>query len=246
MLMVSMLGSTVTGVGNSISETHHFTMNSNPTLVLKNDTGSLHVRAAPAGNAVTIQATKYSGPWGNLHDLNVNYAQNREGNTVIVTVTRLNNGNIFSAERVDFVITVPSAATLQLKTNTGNIDVSGVSRQLNVASNTGSITASNTTVSGNAQLITNTGSITFNGSLEPKGTYNLATNTGSVDVTLPSASVFHVDASSDTGSITTDFPQVTVHQRQSIGAQAHGDVGSAPQALVTLKTNTGWIHLHQR
>jgi DUF4097 and DUF4098 domain-containing protein YvlB len=241
-----MIGSVVSGVGNSISETQHFMVNSNPTLVLNNDTGSIHVSAVSEGNAVTIQTTKQSGPWNNPNDLKVSYTQDREANTVIVTVTRSNNATFFSMQNVDFAITVPSVATLQLKTNTGNIDVNGVSGQLNLASNTGSIAATNSTAHGNTQLTTNTGSITFNGSLEPKGTYNFATNTGSVDVTLPRNSAFHVDASSDTGSITTGFSQVVVQQRQSIGAEAHGDVGSAPQAVVTLKTNTGGIHLHSR
>lgn len=246
MLLFSMIGSVVSGVGNNISETQHFMVNSNPTLVLNNDTGSIHVSGVSEGNAVTIQTTKQSGPWNNPNDLKVSYTQDREANTVIVTVTRSNNATFFSMQNVNFAITVPSVATLQLKTNTGNIDVNGVSGQLNLASNTGSIAATNSTVHGNTQLTTNTGSITFNGSLEPKGTYNFATNTGSVDVTLPSNSAFHLDASSDTGSITTGFSQVVVQQRQSIGAEAHGDVGSAPQAVVTLKTNTGWIHLHPR
>ena len=68
---------------------------------------------------------------------------------------------------------------------------------------------------------------------------------GSVNVTLPANSVFHVDATTDTGSITSDFPGVTVDHPNFTGAVAHGDVGTSPQAMVTLRTNTGWINLHQ-
>ena len=49
---------------------------------------------------------------------------------------------LFTALSVDFDVTVPSAAALQLKTNTGSIDVSGVSGQMALSSNTGSLQVS--------------------------------------------------------------------------------------------------------
>ena len=128
---------------------------------------------------------------------------------------------------------------LQLKTSTGSIDVSGVSGQLALTSTAGSIEASGGTLSGNSLLLTNTGSIS------QTGTYQFQTNTGSVAVTIPATSVFHVDASNDTGSINTTFQGVVVTHRQFTGADAHSDVGSAPQATITLRTNTGSINLYQ-
>jgi hypothetical protein len=65
-------------------------------------------------------------------------------------------------------------------------------------------------------------------------------------VTLPADGVFHVNASTDTGSINTNFPGVIVQHRQMVGADASGDVGSSPQATVTLRTNTGSVNLYQR
>jgi hypothetical protein len=94
-------------------------------------------------------------------------------------------------------------------------------------------------------LQSNTGSITFNGSIGKTGSYQYMTNTGSINVTLPASSVFHVDATTDTGSITSDFPGVNVQHPNFTGAVAHSNVGSAPQATVTLSTNTGSIYLHQ-
>ena len=74
----------------------------------------------------------------------------------------------------------------------------------------------------------------------------MLSTTGSVNVTIPGTSVFLVDASTDTGSINTSFPGVVVVHRQFMGADAHSDVGGAPQATVSLKTNTGSINLYQR
>ncbi len=233
-------------LGSSVSETQHFSVSANPTLVLTNDTGSIQVRAGGTGLDVSIQATKHSGSGGNLNDIHINYAQNTGSNTVTVNVERLNNASFFGSGSVDFAITVPSTATLQLKTNTGSIDVSGVSGQMVLTSNTGSVQASGGALGGTSEFGTNTGSITFTGSIGSSGTYRFQTNTGSVNVTLPGASVFHLDASTDTGSINTNFPGVTVQHRQFVGADAQSDVGAAPQATLSLKTNTGSINLFQR
>ena len=134
---------------------------------------------------------------------------------------------------------------LQLKTNMGSIKVSGVSGQMALSRNTGSVEVSGGTVRGDTELITNTGSVTFNGAIEQSGIYTFTTDTGSVNVTLPAESVFHVDASTDTGSINTNFPGVVVQHRQMVGSDAHGDVGSSPQATITLRTSTGSINLYQ-
>jgi hypothetical protein len=229
----------------SVTETRHFSVSANPTLVLNNDTASIHVHAAGSGSDVTIQAIKHNGPGGNLNDVRVSYTQNTEGNSVTVNVDRLSNFTFFTSTSVEFDVTVPSIATLQLKTNTGSSDVRGVSGQMALTSNTGSVEARDGLVSGTTQLFTNTGSITFTGSIERSGTYRFATNTGSVHATLPSASVFHVDASTNTGSINTNFPAVNVQPHQFTGADAHGDVGNAPQATVSLRTNTGSMSLSQ-
>ena len=229
--------------GSVSTTTQRYSVSPNPTIVFNNDTGSIHVRAGASNSDVTIQATKHTNWWGNTNDMNVTYNQDREGNTITVNVERPGTSSFSGSSSVDFDLTVPGMAVLRLQTHTGSIDVSGVSGQLVLTSNTGSVQASGGTLSGNSQLLTNTGSITFSGSISQTGTYQFQTNTGSVNVTIPGTSVFHVDASSDTGSINTDFPGVVVVHRQFTGADAHNDVGSAPQATITLRTNTGSINL---
>lgn len=231
--------------GSTSTTIQHYTVGANPTIVLNNDTGSIHVRTGASSSDVTVQATRHTDWWGNASDVNVTYTQDTANNTVSINVERPGNVSSFGSSSVDFDLTVPGAAMLQLKTNTGSIDVSGVSGQLVLTSNTGSVQASGGALSGNSQLLTNTGSVTFTGSISQTGTYQFQTNTGSVDVTIPGTSVFHVDASTDTGAINTDFPGVVVQHRQFTGADAHSDVGSAPLATISLKTNTGSINLHQ-
>ena len=231
--------------GSTTTTTQHYTVSANPTVVLNNDTGSIHVRAGASSSDVTIQATRHTGWWGNASDVNVTYAQDTASNTVTVNVERPGTSSTFGSSSVDFDLAVPGAAVLQLQTHTGSIEVSGVSGQLVLTSNTGSVQASGGTLSGHSQLQTNTGSVTFTGAISQTGTYQYQTNTGSINVTIPGTSVFHVDASTDTGAINTNFPEVVVIDRQFTGADAHSDVGGAPQATITLKTNTGSINLYQ-
>lgn len=100
----------VTGYASSATETRTFTMSTYPTLVLNNDTGSMHVRAAPSGSVITIQATRHGSPWAKLNDIQVTYAQNTESNTVTVSVDRPTTTTFFTALSVDFDVTVPSTA----------------------------------------------------------------------------------------------------------------------------------------
>ena len=240
------VGFNFSGYMNSVAETpRHFAVSATPTVVINNDIGSIHVQSGGTGSDVTIQATRYAGPGSNVNDVQVNYTQNSAANTVTANVYRSTNVTFFSSLKVDFEVTVPNNTALEIKTTTGGLDVSGVSGQMSLQSNTGSVDVRDGVLSPGSTLNSNTGSITFNGSISQTGSYQFTTNTGSINVTLPASSVFHLDASTDTGSITSDFPGVYVQHTNFTGAVAHSDVGSAPQATITMTTNTGSISLHE-
>jgi len=162
-----------------------------------------------------------------------------------VDVVRLTTVNLFTSPSVDIDATVPSAANLHLKTNTGGIDVTGISGQMSLRSDTGSIAATQAVLAASSQLSTNTGTVTFDGAIGPQGSYQFVTDTGSVNVTLPGTPAFHVDASTNTGSVWTDFPGLMVQHPSLTSSEMHADVGSTPQATLTLRTNTGSISLHR-
>lgn len=243
--MFAAIGYNFAGYTSSSPETRYFTVTANPTVVINNDIGSIQVRAGGTGSNITVLATKHAAFGGNVNDVQVSYNQAIEANTITINVDRTTNANFFNSPSVDFDVTVPSNAALELKTNTGGINVFGVAGRMSLTSNTGSVDVSDGVLTSSSTLNSNTGSITFNGSIGKTGAYQFTTNTGSVNVTLPANSVFHVDATTDTGSITSDFPGVTVNHPNFTGAVAHGDVGSSPQAMVTLRTNTGSINVHQ-
>ncbi len=229
---------------SKIEQAHTFSVGALPTIVINDDVGTIHVHTGGTNGNVLVQVTDVNRGLGNNPDNGqVSYNQNSASNTV--TVNANSNSGFFGSNSIDLDVTVPADSNLQVKTDTGEVDVSGITGQMSLSSNTGSIHAVQDSLTGQSILKTDTGSVTFDGTIDPKGSYQFETNTGSVDVTLPGNSSFHVDASTDTGSINSDFPGVSVQHGDITGASAHSDVGNAPGATVTLKTDTGSISLHQ-
>lgn len=236
----------VPGFTNTVTEApHSFTVGAHPTIVVNNDVGTIHVRAGGTGSDVTIQATRHTALGTDVNATDVRYTQNSTDNTITVDIVRLTAVNLFTVPSVDIDATVPSSASLQLKTDTGGIDVTGISGQMSLRSDTGSIAAAQGVLAAGSQLSTNTGTVNFDGAISPEGSYQFLTNTGSVNVTLPGTPAFHVDASTNTGSVWTDFPGPVVQHPSMTSSEMHGNVGSTPQATVTLRTNTGSVSLHR-
>ena len=152
---------------NTETRTYELSTGVAPTLVLNDDTGSITIQTGDSNN-VTIQETQHSPLVGGAPDAKTS----QDGNTITTTVE--NHGGFNS---VDFNVTIPANATLQIHTSTGSIDVSGVSGTMSLTSDTGSITANQDALSGQSTLQTNTGDITFDGSLAPNGNYQFSTDT---------------------------------------------------------------------
>src|SRR5207302_5484938 len=106
--------------------------------------------------------------------------------------TRRNRRESFLSfvDNVIFNDTSPANANLDVHTDTGTINVTGVSGAMSLITDTGTITANEDTLSGPSTLKTDTGSVTFAGSIGSSGSYQFLTDTGSVNATLPANSSF--------------------------------------------------------
>ncbi len=242
------IGFTFTRVGGpsfgpSITESRTFGVSASPKLVIDDPTGQVTIHSGATGSTVSIRATKLTeGFGGNPNNIHLNYSESSDQKTVTITVD--NGPSFVGFPVVNLDITVPSTIDLNLTSNTGSINVNGVTGQMSLQSNTGSITAEQDNLTSASTLKTDTGSVTFNGTIAQNSNYVFSTNTGSVNVTLPPASSFHVDAKTDTGSFNSDFP-VSPTSKQGLGSEVHGDVGNSPTTTITLTTNTGSINLNQ-
>ena len=213
----------------------------NPTLMLNNDAGSVTINSGSAGK-IDIQTTRFASFGGSVNDVHIKITPNTTTNTLTVTVNR-SGPDFFNTTGVDFAITVPTNANLDITTSAGSLNISGVSGTMSLNTHAGSIGVNGAALTGSSTFMTNAGSVNFNGSIATSGNYDFETNAGSIDVTLPATSIFHVNASTNVGSISTSFP-VTVNHNTP-GASINDDIGATPQATVTLKTNAGSITLNK-
>jgi len=224
-----------------------------PSIKIDRNTGLIRVHPSNKSNTITIQA---SDSTQNPVSQAIPYSQSNNGSTITFDVSN------FETDDVD--IAVPATTDLTLNTNDGDINVSGITGVMALTSNAGSIIVSQAVLNGQSMLVTNGGSIratqvtlngstklstngnsiTFTGSLNPQGTYTFDTTTGTIDITLAANSAFHVDATSDTSSITTNFSGVLV-TKNNPGSEAHGNVGKAPRARLTITASTGSIKLQK-
>jgi len=241
-------------------QSYHYTVSGPPTLVINDASGKIRIVAGSSYSDVTIQAIKQSNFFGNPKDIQVTPSQ--EGNTITANVQDSGPGS------VNFEVTVPQGTNVQLKTDSGDVDIEGVTGQMTLATNSGDIQTANDTLNGASSLSTNSGDvnvrqttlnnqvtinsnsgdINFDGTIGTSGTYQFQTDIGSVNLTVAPTSAFHIDASTNSGSI-GDFPGLNVQKNiQGSGAKASGDVGGSsqgPSAKVTITTGSGDINLHQ-
>ncbi len=226
--------------GTSSIETHTFSVEAQPKITIRDDVGAIRVHSGGEENQVVVQATKrrrilMGG------EIAIQCDQNTAKNAI--TVKSRNGWSFIGSKWVDFDITVPRNADLELKNDAGSITVSGIAGQISCATDAGSVKVTDTWLSGNSKLKTDAGTISFSGALDPHGSYLMTTDAGTVSVTLPPSASFRLDAKTDVGSINSDFP-LTV-KRDFPGGKARCDIGLPPYPALKLRTDVGSITIRQ-
>lgn len=227
------------------TRTFNLSAGTQPTLVVSDNNGFVRVHPG-AGNTMAVLATKKGDGFGaSPDDFKVSYSQS--GNTITIQVSNdsIHPFDFSTASQADLDVTVPARSDLKLDTNSGEISVAGIQGKMTLTSNSGSLQATDVSLKSVSLLSTNSGSITMRGSIDTVGRYTFQANSGGVDVILPRHTSFHADLTSNSGNITNDFPIASAHQSGSTGRTVSGDVGSSPQAIVTIQSDSGPLHLGQ-
>jgi Putative adhesin len=207
-----------------------FTVTGTPTVVINDDSGTINVLPSNNSASVTVQAT----------DNKVTTSQ--DGNTINASVPDNGQGP------ADITVIVPQESNLQLTTATGDIHVNGISGQMTLSTNDGTVQMTNDALTGQSRITTSDGNINFDGTIDKSGAYQFQSGSGSINVTLPDAPAFHLDASTNSGSINANgFPRLKVQGNNSgSSTKETGNIGgNAPGATVTLHSDTGNINLYQ-
>src|SRR5579875_251313 len=234
------------------------TVSTHPTLVINSnvyaevDQPTIRIHAGNDANKMTFQVMSTGNvdlPWS----FGVGEWQQNSDSSVIGLGSDPVWGRTFDA-------TVPVDTDVKIYSDSANISLTGLTGQVDLVSNNGSITLTSchvqgtsllndnsgtimvtrSTLNGEAALSNNNGTITFNSAIGSTGSYVFENNQGSIDVTLPQSATFHVDAKAVNGSISTNYPGVQVQNNE-----AHANVGTNPRAVVTLNSDNGTITLHK-
>jgi hypothetical protein len=224
----------------SSSETHTFSVEAQPKINIRDDVGSIRVHAGGDESQVVMQATRRSRVLLG-GEIDVKYDQNTAKNSI--TVKASSGWTFIGSKSVDFDVTVPRNADLELKNDAGSISVDGIAGQVSCSTDAGSVKVTDTWLCGNSKLKTDAGSITFSGALDSRGSYQMSSDAGSINVTLPPGASFRLDAKTDVGSINSDFPLNM--QRDFPGGKARCDVGPPPYPVLKLRTDVGSINIRQ-
>lgn len=212
-------------------QTKQFTVGAQPIINIYSASGTVNVHTSGAASEVIVQT---QGPG------NANFTQT-DASTLTIDTT---NNPSFSD--ISVTVTVPANANLVIHTTDGDVNVDGVSGQLSVISDSGSIGLTNMLLSDGSTVQTTSGDITFSGQLDSSGSYRFISSNGSIDLT-PLNSSFQVTATTNSGDIQSDFSSVAVQQTSNgNGAVMHGTVGSDSHATLTISTDSGSINLHSR
>jgi len=245
------------GFHNTFTETKQFNVSNQPTIVIHDVSGNIQVHTGGSSGSVTVQTIKQTDGFGNPNNEPVSYGQN--GDTISIDFTGQGGS-------VDFNVTVPDNSNVKLLTNSGDIDVEGVSGQISMSTDSGDIRATNDAFSGStslttrsgdivakqdllngsATLHTGSGDITFDGAINGSGNYQFTTGSGDIDATLQNGAALKVNAATDSGSIHSNVPTVSAQNNDS-GGTATGYIGSPNTSTqLTLKTNNGSISLNSQ
>lgn len=120
---------------------------------------------------------------------------------------------------------------LDVHTESGDITANHIRGSLKATTRSGDVVARDAILNGQSILKTNSGSVSFTGSLDVKGSYQLETQSGDIDLTLPENAAFALNASIDSGSINNEFG----------GSQ----VGHMPRAQIMVSIGSGSVNINK-
>jgi len=220
-------------------ETHTFSVGAQPTIIVNSKAGAIRLHTGEEGE-VKIVATKRGYIFNQRlnSDAQIWYNQDNTKNTVSA---RVDSWRPFGKNAIDFDITVPVQANLQITANAGNIVVQNVTGQMVLKADVGAIRAEQVVLSGRSRLRANLGTIYFTGSLDPSGDYDMTTDLGSVNANLPDDASFHLEAKTDVGAVNTNL--ILGMQKRD---KASGNVGTGPNyPRLRLKTDMGSVSVYR-
>jgi putative adhesin len=242
---------TAWAVRATVTSQNDFKVGPHPTVIVDSSAGGVELTAGPAGS-VKIDIERQGETEDEARKLDVQIKQ--EGNTIRVHFSHKHTGWHDGAS-VNFRITAPADAKLDISTGGGGvgargfsggikvdtggggIEIDGASGEVALRSGGGSIEVRH--VKGSVDVSTGGGSVRVEGALSGKN--RVETGGGSIHVAIPAASKLAVDASTGGGSAHNDFGIPSDGERHS--GRFRGNIGDGSGGSLELRTGGGSISL---
>ena len=209
------------GTFSQVHERFHQTIpvSGAPTVHIDSVAGQIRINAW-AKPTVAVEATKYGRDAEELHTVMID--AHAEGRNIFIATKY--SGNTHEGA-VNYTISVPANASLEIKNVAGTVDIAGVHGDVAVATQAGTIAADLGKVHGNRSI-------------------DLSATTGTVRLSIARDSSASVEAHSTVGDFSSDFPRITKSSHNVVGVSATGKIGSG-SAKIRLSTTMGAIALRE-
>ena len=226
-----------------------FKVGSHTVINVESDGGAVTLVSGPAG-VVRVEAERKAGSEAEARQLDA--GARLEGNKVLVHYKQAHDWGM-SGRGVDFRITAPADAKIDVHTGGGAVDASGFSGGIHVETGGGSILIADARgelrlrsggggidvrhTNGSVDIETGGGSIKVDGALSGKN--RVETGGGSIHVCIPGNSRLNVEAETGGGSANNDFGLALDQDRQTF----RGRIGDGGAGSLQMRTGGGSIHL---
>ncbi len=230
------------GFNNPFTDGNKFTVGPNSTVTVTDPVSSIVVTSGGPPNVVLVQTNASDiGSNNNQAGPLAQMSQDASGNVSI-------NIGPHPFGTVDVQLTVPDGINLVLQTTSGNINVNNVSGQFTLSSASGSITLNNVTLTQNSSIQTDSGAISFFGSLQPLGTYQMSSKSGAITAEMEGKGgqsyPYHLHATTS-GELNINGPLPTPSTSDHT-FDINRDFGADPKATLTIQSQTGNITLQSQ
>ena len=210
-----------------------------PTIIINESAGNIQVHQ---GASFKIEEVKHSSFFDDPNNINVNFDQT--GNTITVKVDP--GTSLFSSRSVDFNITLPNTANLQLQTTSGDISVNDTNGAMTLTTVSGNISTANDTFASNSVLTATSGNIQSTGDTF-SGEAGLTTVSGDVemhqDVLNGPAKVHTTSGNIDfNGTLATSTASPATYQFNTISGDVRIGLPSNANFNVQADTSSGSIN----
>jgi len=245
----------------SISETYAF--DGVETVRVGTANGEIRVTVDPNATEVLVAGTKTArgeddaAAQTRLDDIEIRIVTSGEGNTVLEIEALLEEVSGQIRDEVDFAITLPAGADLELETDNGAITVIDNEGQVAAVTSNGKITVTDNTgaidvTSSNGELVltgivgavkgvTSNGKITVEAAIAGTEAVDVQTSNGAIDIEVPAATTkADLDLSTKLGRVVTELQDFTITNLEtatrSVTATLNGGGG-----LIKARSSNGWI-----